>query len=110
MISTDYVPTKGEIKIEYETGTTIDIILHDDSHVRLRIDADYNPSEVAAATQHIMRYQEQGEIATGRLYLNVNDTELKEKMHLVDAPLNALPFSQLRPSADDLEEINNSLR
>ena len=57
-----------------------------------------------------MRYQEQGEIATGLLCLNVNDTELKEKMHLVDSPLNALPFSQLRPRADDLEEINNSLR
>ena len=110
MTSTDYVPTKGEIKIEYETGTTIDIILHDDSHVRLRIDADYNPTDVEAATQHIMRNQEQGEIATALLYFNVNDTELKEKMHLVDAPLNALLFSQLRPRADDLEEINNSLR
>ena len=111
MTSTDYVPTKEEIKIEYETGTTIDIMLHDDSHVRLRkLDADYNPSDAAAALPHIMRYQEQGEIATGLLYLNVNDTELNEKMQLVDAPLNALPFSQLRPDADDLEKFNNSLR
>ena len=75
-----------------------------------KFDADYHPSNAAAAMQHIMRYQEQGEIATGLLYLNVNDTELKDKMHLVDAPLNALPFSQLRPGADDLEKINNSLR
>ena len=56
--ATDYVPTKEEIKIEYETGTTIDVMLHDDSHVRLRkLDADYNPSDAAAAMQHIMRYQ-----------------------------------------------------
>ena len=53
-------------------------MLHDDSHVRLRkLDADYNPSD-AVAMQHIMRYQEQGEIATGLLYLNVNDRAKRE--------------------------------
>ena len=86
-------------------------MLHDNSHVRLRkLDANYDPSDAAAALQQIMRFQEQGEIATGLLYLNVNDTELKEKMHLVDSPLNSLPFSQLRPGVEELEKINASLR
>ena len=109
--STDYVPEREEITVEYETGSTVDVMLHDNSHVRLRkLDANYDPSDAAAALQQIMRFQEQGEIATGLLYLNVNDTELKEKMHLVDSPLNSLPFSQLRPGVEELEKINVSLR
>ena len=109
--STDYVPEREEITVEYETGSTVDVMLHDNSHVRLRkLDANYDPSDAAAALQQIMRFQEQGEIATGLLYLNVNDTELKEKMHLVDSPLNSLPFSQLRPGVEELEKINASLR
>ena len=34
--STDYVPEREEITVEYETGSTVDVMLHDNSHVRLR--------------------------------------------------------------------------
>ena len=49
-------------------------------------------------------------MATGLLYLNVEDTELKEKMDMVDVPLNSLGVAELRPGKNKLESINRSLR
>ena len=79
--------------------------------VRLRkLDANYDPSDSAAALQHIMKHEELGEEATGLLYLNVEDTELKEKMDIVNVPLNSLGVTDLRPDSKKLESINKSLR
>ena len=47
---------------------------------------------------------------TGLLYLNTGDTELKEKMSMVNVPLNSLKAADLRPSMATLDKINASLR
>lgn len=109
--ATDYVPHRETIKADYEEGSVIDVTLHDSSRVRLRkLDATYDPSSQSGALQHIMAHQEQGEVVTGLLYLDTEDSELKEKMAMVEAPLNSLGLAELRPDMAALEKINASLR
>jgi 2-oxoglutarate ferredoxin oxidoreductase subunit beta len=109
--ATDYIPPRETITAKYDEGTMIDVTLHDNSQVRLRkIDADYDPSNSASALQHIMKHNEQGEVATGLLYLDVEDTELKEKMDIIEVPLNSLGVAELRPDLSELEKINASMR
>ncbi|MBT5912636.1 MAG: 2-oxoacid:ferredoxin oxidoreductase subunit beta, partial [Rhodospirillaceae bacterium] len=109
--ATDYIAPKETITADYKEGSMIDVTLHDSSRVRLRkLDANYNPSDPAAALQHIMKHQALGEVATGLLYLDVEDTELKERMDMVEVPLNSLGVKELRPDLTALEKINSSLR
>lgn len=107
----DYVPRREEITAAYPEGSVIDVTLHDESRVRLRkLDATYDPSDRAAALQYMMEHQAKDEVVTGLLYLNTGDTELKEKMDIVDVPLNSLKAADLRPSTEALEKINAGLR
>jgi 2-oxoglutarate ferredoxin oxidoreductase subunit beta len=107
----DYVPHRETITVDYEEGTVIDVTLHDQSRVRLRkLDAGYDLSDQAGALQHIMEHQAKGEVVTGLLYLDAGETELKEKMDMVAAPLNSLGVAELRPDMAALEKINAGFR
>ena len=107
----DYVPHRETITADYEEGSVIDVTLHDQSRVRLRkLDAGYDPSDQAGALQHIMARQAKGEVVTGLLYLDTGETELKEKMEMVAAPLNSLGVAELRPDMAALEKIKVGLR
>jgi 2-oxoglutarate ferredoxin oxidoreductase subunit beta len=107
----DYVPHREEITADYDEGSAIDVTLHDESFVRLRkLDAAYDPSDRAGALQYMMERQAKGEVVTGLLYLDTGETELKEKMEMVETPLNSLGVAELRPDAAMLERINQSLR
>jgi len=111
VMDTDFVPHRAEIKADYGEGSVTDVILHDQSRVRLRkLDASYDPSNRNAAMHFLMERQEQGEVVTGLLYLNTEDDELKEKIGVVEAPLNSLGTADLRPDMTMLEKINASLR
>ena len=111
VMATDYVPHRKEITADYESGSVVDVVLHDDSVLRLRkLDADYDPSNRTAAIGHIMARQEQGELVTGLLYLDVESESLTEKLEMTDIPLNALGTTDLRPDVAALEMINNRLR
>jgi len=111
VMETDFVPLRQEITADYGEGAVIDVTLHDQSHVRLRkLDASYDPSDRNGAMQYIMERQEMGEVVTGLLYLNTGDDELKEKMEMVETPLNALTTSDLRPSQSALDKVNAALR
>ena len=57
-----------------------------------------------------MSHQAKGEVVTGLLYLDAGETELKEKMDMVAAPLNSLGVAELRPGMAALEKINAGLR
>ncbi len=111
VVETDYVPLREEIVASYAEGTVIEVELHDRGRVRLRkLDAAYDPTDAAGAVRHIMERQEEGEVVTGLLYLDTGDSELKEKLEMVETPLNALGEAELRPGAAALERINASLR
>src|SRR5246500_4612598 len=66
-----FVPSFEEIDVDYDPGTTVDVTMHDGSHMRLRkLDADYDPTNRIEAIRRVNQAQEDGEILTGVFYVN----------------------------------------
>ncbi len=105
----DFIAPQNTISVEYPAGSSTDVTLHDGSVVRLRKLADgYDPSCRATALSSLERYREEGEVATGLLYLDADETDLHALIDTVDAPLNTLGEAELCPGNAALEAINAS--
>ena len=102
---------RDEITADYAPGTMIDVEQHDGTVLRLRkLEADYDPSDRAAAVSYLMRHQAKGDIVTGLLFVDPNAHDLHEAHRTVDTPLNELNEAELVPSLSVLEKINAGLR
>jgi 2-oxoglutarate/2-oxoacid ferredoxin oxidoreductase subunit beta len=107
----DFIPKREAITAEYEAGTLAEVIQHDGSILRLRkIADDYDPHDRSAAMTYLEKRAEQGEIATGLLYVAREPEDLHKHLGTVEAPLNSLTERELCPGAETLEAINDSLR
>ncbi|HYD65710.1 2-oxoacid:ferredoxin oxidoreductase subunit beta [Azospirillum sp.] len=107
----DFVPAKAEIVAEVEPGTARNVTLHDGSVVRLRaLAADYDVNDRVAAMNHLAGLQEQGEIATGLIYVEPEAEDLHDHLNTVDTPLNQLGDADLVPGAAALAALNAGLR
>src|SRR5246127_1399134 len=61
-----FVPHFQEIDVEYDPGTTIDVEMHDGSHLRLRkLHEDFDPTDRIAAISALMSAHAKDEILTG---------------------------------------------
>src|SRR5579863_6357335 len=66
-----FVPSFEEIDVEYDAGTTIEVTMHDGSHLRLRkLEEDYDPTDRVRALTRLHQSHEKEEMLTGILYLN----------------------------------------
>jgi 2-oxoglutarate ferredoxin oxidoreductase subunit beta len=102
----DFVPVFDEIAVEYDHNTTIDVALHDGSHLRLRkIHEDYVPSSRAQAMNMLMEGHEKDEILTGIFYINTQKQDFTSLLNLVDEPLATLPEERVRPGREALEGL-----
>lgn len=111
MEQVDFVAQRDEIRIEQKAGATTEVTLHDGSAVRLHSLADdYNPGDPDAYASRTNRLKRDGTIATGLLYLDEAETELRDLLALAERPLNSLEHSDLCPSAEALEAINKAHR
>ncbi len=107
----DFMPKREEIAADYSPGTYVDVEQHDGSFIRLRkIDEDYDPYDKIAATGHLQKYAQEGEIMTGLIYVDSNPTELHASMNTTDEPLNQLSEKDLCPGATVLDKINAAQR
>ncbi len=108
---TDFVPEHDEITASYGEGETIDVTLHHGGDIRLhKLDADYDPTDAGGALAYLMRKRQEGEVVTGVLYVNPDETTLAEKIRLHETPLNEMGEADLCPGSDALERINAGLR
>jgi 2-oxoglutarate ferredoxin oxidoreductase subunit beta len=95
-----------DIAVEYDPDTTVDIPLHDGSHLRLRkIHADYAPTDKVQAMRLLMETHEKGEVLTGVFYVNTQKPDFSTLLNTVDEPLATLPEERTRPSREVLAEI-----
>ncbi|MFZ2011203.1 MAG: 2-oxoacid:ferredoxin oxidoreductase subunit beta, partial [Candidatus Sulfotelmatobacter sp.] len=61
-----FVPHFEEIDVEYDPGTTVNVTMHDGSHLRLRkVEEDYDPTDRIAAMTRLSEAHDQGEVLTG---------------------------------------------
>jgi 2-oxoglutarate ferredoxin oxidoreductase subunit beta len=102
-----YVPPAEEILIDYETGETVEVTMHDGSHVILRkLDIDYDPTDRAGILCMLEEANRQHELLTGLIYINTDKPSLFDIYNLPDTPLNRLTEEGLRPPRETLDEIN----
>src|SRR3974390_431499 len=107
----NFVPAFQEIDVDYDSGSTVNVTMHDGSTLRLRkIEEDYDPTNKIGAIKSIMESQEADEGLTGVLYVNTTAPNFIDMLDMTDEPLATLPESVTRPSRRVLEECMEELR
>ena len=101
-----FVPHFQEIDVEYDPGTTIDVKMHDGSHLRLRkLHETFDPTDRVAAITALTAAHAKNEVLTGVFYVDTQKPSFTELLNLVDSPLGTLPDERVRPSKSVLDEV-----
>src|SRR5579862_6663934 len=67
----DFVPAYEDISVEIEEGESMDVQMHDGSHLRIRkLGREFNPTDRFAALMALEEAESRGEVLTGVLYVN----------------------------------------
>jgi 2-oxoglutarate/2-oxoacid ferredoxin oxidoreductase subunit beta len=105
-----FVPHFQEIDVEYDPGTTIDVEMHDGSHLRLRkLHENFDPTDRSTAISALMAAHSKDEVLTGIFYLDTKKPSFTEMLNLVDEPLGTLPDERVRPGRTVLDEVMQRL-
>jgi len=111
VVIADFVPITEEITASYQEGTARNVAMHDGSVVRFRkVNEDYDPSDRDAVYAYLKERQAVGELATGLLFIEADAADMHEVLNTVERPLHDLPFDQLCPGSEKLEEIQARFR
>ena len=87
-----YVPPAEEILIDYETGETVEVTMHDGSHVVLRkLDIDYDPTDRAGILCMLEEANRKHELLTGLIYINTDKPSLFDIYNLPTNPSTVSP-------------------
>ena len=106
-----FVPHFEEIDVEYDPGTTVNVTMHDGSHLQLRkLEEDYDPTNRIQAITRLTEAHDKGEVLTGLFYVNTKSPSFLDMLNMVDRPLATLPESLTRPSREALEAAMEELR
>ena len=105
-VNADFVPFQKEISAEYAQGDVLPVVLHDGSRILLRkLDANYDPTDRAAASTAIQERLKKGEFLTGLLYVQVDGKEFHEVNETPAIPLNQIPHGRLSPGSAALAKV-----
>ena len=105
------IPAFEEIDVEYDPGTTVDVTMHDGSHLRLRkLEEDYDPTNKINAVRRLLEAHERNEVLTGVFYLNSQAPTFIDMLNITDESLATLPDSVVRPGREVLDEVMEQLR
>ena len=107
----DFIRLADEIQAEPAPGELLTLPQADGSVLRLRkLRDDHDPSDRAAALQHVVAQQARGELLTGLLYVDGGAEDLHAMLQTSQTPLNRLGAQTLCPGASALDKLNASLR
>ncbi len=107
----DYVPHFENLEVEYDPGTTVEVRLHDGSHVLLKkLDRDYDPTNRLSAIHLLTESRQKTEILTGIFFVDPKAKDFIELLDLVDEPLAQLSQERIRPGKTVLDEVMEELR
>jgi len=104
-----FVPHFEDISVDYDHDTTVDVPMHDGSHMRLRkIREGYNPVSKSDAVNMLMEAHDKGEVLTGVFYVDTQQQDFTTLLNMVDEPLATLPQERTRPGREVLEQLMQS--
>ena len=105
------IPVFEEIDVEYDPGTTVDVTMHDGSHLRLRkLEEDYDPTSKINAVKRLLEAHDRNEVLTGVFYVNSQAPTFIDMLNITDESLATLPDSVVRPGREVLDEVMEQLR
>ena len=107
----DFVPFFEDISVDIPEGESMDVQMHDGSHLRIRkLSRDFDPTDRLAALASLEESEAKGEVLTGVLYVNTQKPTFLELLNLAEDPLATLPESKIRPPQNVLELVMEELR
>lgn len=110
MQEVSFVPAFEDIAVEYDPGTTLDVAMHDGSHLRLRkLGQDFDPSNLEQSLRVMTEAHHSGEVLTGVFYIDTAKPDFISQMGLVEEPLALLPTEVVRPPRAVLDEVMREL-
>ena len=103
-----YVPLMDEITVEdFEEGDFRNVTMHDGSVVRLKkLDRDYDPTDRISALRVLEEASAEQLLLTGLIYYEPDRPSFTEYFNLPEQALNRLTDDHLRPSREQLAEVN----
>jgi 2-oxoglutarate ferredoxin oxidoreductase subunit beta len=105
-----YVPFFEQITVDYEDGESVDITMHDGSHLRLKkAGRDHDPTNKREAVKLLTDSDANKELLTGLIYVNEEQPDFISQLELCDTPLATLPNEDVRPGPEALDEVMKSL-
>jgi 2-oxoglutarate ferredoxin oxidoreductase subunit beta len=105
------IPAFEEIDVEYDPGTTVEVTMHDGSHLRLRkLEEDFDPTNKINSVKRLMEAHERNEVLTGVFYVNSQAPTFMDMLNVTDESLATLPDSVVRPGKEVLEQVMEELR
>ena len=111
VVDADLIFGQPEITADYAEGTYESVDMPDGSVLQLyKVDADYDPYDRIGALTYVQKMQQQGQVATGLLYVDPEAVECHDIMETTAQPLNELAEDALCPGNDALAAINQSYR
>src|SRR5579863_146608 len=106
-----FVPSFEEIDVEYDPGSTVEVTMHDGSHLRLRkLEEDYDATDKIRAISRLTEAHDKGEVLTGVFYVNTEAPNFLAMLNMVDQPLATLPEHMVRPGPEALQAAMEELR
>jgi 2-oxoglutarate ferredoxin oxidoreductase subunit beta len=106
-----FVPVFEEISVDYDPGTTMEVKMHDGSHLRLRkLEEDYDPTNKIGAITRLHEAHHKGEVLTGVFYVNTQAPNFVDALNMTDVPLARLKQEAVRPSREALAQVMDELR
>jgi 2-oxoglutarate ferredoxin oxidoreductase subunit beta len=101
-----FVPYFEDIAVEYDPDTTIEVRMHDGSHLRLRkLHEGYDPTDKAGAIKMLTEVHAKGEVLTGVFYVDTQKPDFATLLNMVDEPLATLSEERTRPGREVLAAI-----
>src|SRR6476661_10037923 len=86
-----FVPHFEDITVEYDAGTTVEVTMHDGSHLRLRkLEEEYEPTNRIKAITRLNEAHEKGEVLTGVFYVNSKTPTFVDLLNMTEEPLATL--------------------
>lgn len=110
-VQADLIFGQPEITADYAQGTRESITMRDGSILQLyKVDADYDPYDRIGALTYVQKMHEEGQVATGLLYVDPDAVECHDILETTGTPLNALSEDALCPGSEALTAINQGCR
>lgn len=106
----DFIPDFEQIDVDYAEGTDINVRMHDGGMVVLHKLKNHDPTDRMQAMNVVEQGVQESKFVTGLIYIDENKQDFITQQNLCDTPLSMLTEAELRPSAETLDNINDSFR